>query len=84
MKDKEFNDWLDTFVEEKEIDLNEMHTHTDMSGAIHLFETNDVINLIKATSDEEKAIIKNKIISIDFNNGDIVDFLKFLFEIQLD
>ncbi len=72
-----FNKWLDTFIEEKGIDLQqvlEVKTETN----IHYFEVGNIIDNIKATTPEEQAEIKDMIVKIDFHNGDVVDYFRHL------
>lgn len=72
-----FNKWLDTFIEEKGIDLEqviEIKTETNT----HYFEVGNIIANIKATTPEEQAGIKDMIVKIDFHNGDVVDYFRHL------
>ena len=72
-----FDKWLDTFVEEKGIDLGQiLEVKTDKNT--HYFEVGNIIENIKATTPEEQEEIKNMIIKIDFYNGDVVDYFKHL------
>lgn len=72
-----FNQWLDTFIQEKGIDLDYTFTIED-EGITHIFELGNVIENIKTTSIEEQNAIKDMIVKIDFNNGDVVDYFKHL------
>ena len=76
-QNESFNKWLDTFIEEKGIDLEETFT-IEENGQLHIFELGNVIDNIKATSKEEQKAIKDMIIKIDFNNADVVDYFKHL------
>ena len=72
-----FDKWLDTFVEEKQIDLGQIiEIKTDDN--IHYFEIGNIIENIKSTTPEEQAEIKNMIVKIDFYNGDVIDYFKHL------
>lgn len=72
-----FNSWLDTFIEEKGIDLGQiLEVKTDKNT--HYFEVGNIIENIKATTPKEQEEIKNMIIEIDFYNGDVVDYFKHL------
>ena len=51
-EDSSFDEWLDTFIEEKGIDLDEIFS-IESNGEIHYFELGNVIENIKATSKEE-------------------------------
>ena len=76
-EDTSFNKWLDIFIREKEIDLDYTFTIED-EGITHIFELGNVIENIKTTSKEEQNAIKDMIVKIDFNNGDVVDYFKHL------
>lgn len=72
-----FNNWLDTFIEEKGIDLEQiLEVKTEKNT--HFFEVGNVIENIKATTPEEQEEIKKTIIKMDFYNGDVVDYFKHL------
>ena len=72
-----FNNWLDTFIEEKGIDLEQiLEVKTEKNT--HYFEVGNVIENIKTTTPEEQEEIKKTIIKIDFYNGDVVDYFKHL------
>lgn len=72
-----FNKWLDNFIEEKGIDLNEV-IEVKTENNTHYFEVGNVVENIKATSQQEQAKIKDMIVKIDFYNGDILDYFKHL------
>ena len=72
-----FEKWLDIFIEEKGIDLNEVFS-IETNGEVHYFEIGNVIENIKATSKEEQEEIRKMIVKIDFNNADVVDYFKHL------
>ena len=76
-EDTSFNKWLDTFIQEKGIDLDYTFTIED-EGITHIFELGNVIENIKTTSKEEQNAIKDMIVKIDFYNGDVVDYFKHL------
>ena len=72
-----YNSWLDTFIEEKGIDLGQiLEVKTDKNT--HYFEVGNIIENIKATIPKEQEEIKKMIIKIDFYNGDVVDYFKHL------
>lgn len=73
----EFDNWLDTFIEEKEIDLGHI-IEIKTNNNVHYFEIGNIIENIKATSKEEQAVIKDTIVKIDFNNGNIIDYFEHL------
>lgn len=72
-----FDNWLDNFIKEKEIDLDETFT-IESNRQAHIFEIGNIIENIKATSSKEQNEIKDMIVKIDFHNGDVVDYFKHL------
>lgn len=76
-EETEFNKWLDTFIEEKGIDLNETFT-IEENGQLHIFEIGNIVENIKTTTQKEQEEIKNMIVKIDFYNGDVIDYFKHL------
>lgn len=75
-----FNKWIDTFIEEKGIDLQKV-IEIKTEKNTHYFEIGNIVENIKATTLEEQSTIKDTIIKIDFYNGDILDYFKFLAKI---
>ena len=74
---KSFNTWLDTFIDEKGIDLDEtFEISTD--NLLHLFSYGFIVECIKNTTASEQKAIKNKIVYIDFKNGDVLPFFRHL------
>lgn len=76
-EENSFDNWLDNFIKEKEIDLDETFT-IESNGQVHIFEIGNIIENIKATSSKEQNAIKDMIVKIDFHNGDVVDYFKHL------
>lgn len=68
-----FEKWLKLFIEEKEIDLEETFTIGN-----NIFDYEYVVECIKAANPEEQANIKNMLVKIDFKNGNVRDFLRYL------
>lgn len=73
-----FNEWLDTFIEEKEIDLDEEFTLTAPDGTPNIMSYGVVIEHIMLTTKEEQEKIKDIIVKIDFKNGDVKHFFRHL------
>lgn len=73
-----FNQWIDTFVAEKGIDLD--HTFEIEGGdwGTNFIPVAVVIEHMKITTPAEQKQIKNVIVKIDFANGDILDFFQYL------
>ena len=74
---KSFDKWIDTFIEEKRIDLNEIFS-IESNGETHYFELGNVVENIKATSKQEQEEIRKMLVKIDFHNADVVDYFKHL------
>ena len=72
-----FEKWLDTFIEEKNIDPEEYFEITDDNGW-NLIPYGCIIEAMKATSPEEQAAIKKTIVQIDFINGDVKHYMRHL------
>lgn len=73
-----FEKWLDTFIEEKGIDLEENTFEIEHNGELHLVESGFVVELIKKASKPEQATIKNQLVRIDFVNAPVIPYLKHL------
>ena len=70
-----FNNWLNTFVEEKDLDLD--HTfEVEGDGGLNLIPLGAVIETMQAWPTDLQAKTKGKLVSIDFANGDVVPFFK--------
>lgn len=72
-----FNKWLDTLIEEKGIDTEQLFEVEGASG-LNIIPLGCVVEAIKATCKQEQAAIKAMLVKIDFVNGDIVDYFKHL------
>lgn len=77
MKKNEFDEWLDKYIEEKGINLDEPFS-LEVDGVGHLFDYASIIEQIKHTSKSEQEKIRNKITEIEFYNADVKDFLRHL------
>ncbi len=75
--DISFNNWLDTFIDEKGISLDDIF-EIEENGEHHIFEIGNIVENIKATSPKEQAEIKDMLVKIDFHNGDVIDYFKHL------
>lgn len=72
-----FNKWLDTFLSEKEIDINTEFT-VESSGVIHFVSLDLLLNFIKKQPEETKSKIKKSIVYLDFHNSDVLDFFNHM------
>lgn len=71
-----FEEWLDRFLAEKKLP-NETF-QIEHKGAIHYINSEQIIDLIRATSKKEQLAIQKVIVGIDFKNGNVNHFLKHL------
>lgn len=77
MKKNEFDEWLDKYIEEKGINLEEIFS-LEIDGVGHLFDYASIIEQMKCTSKGEQEKIRNKIAEIEFYNADVKDFFRHL------
>ncbi len=73
----DFNTWLDTFLEEKEFDL-EAFFEIETDFALNLIPVGVVIEHLKIAPPEEQTAIQHILIRLDFFNQSILDFFKHL------
>lgn len=76
-KKDEFNNWLDKFIEEKGISLEETFS-LEVDGVGHLFDYENILDQIKTATDKEKKGIKTMLIKLDYENRDIKAYLRHL------
>ena len=76
-QENSFGKWLDTFIKEKGINLEDTFS-LDGDNNFHIFEVGNVIENIKIAPPEEQAQIKDMLVKIDFNNGSVLDFIRHL------
>jgi hypothetical protein len=73
-----FINWLETFLEEKDAPYVSWEL-TDESGTTHMIDSDVVVEFVKyECSADVQDDIKNAIVKIDFMNGDINHYLRFL------
>lgn len=72
-----FQDWLNTFIEEKGIDLEQTLTVDGQSGTNYM-PVSAVIDAMKSTGDREQAHIRHTLTVIDFKNGDPLHYINHL------
>lgn len=71
-----FEKWLDTLVEEKGIDLDEMFEINKTQ--LNIMSYGVVVEAIKTTGTAEQQAIKNMLVKIDFMNGDVKHYFRHL------
>lgn len=72
-----FAKWLDTLLEEKNIDIDQIIMVEGPSGE-NIMPLQIVTDAIKSAPANEQAAIKGMIVRIDFANGDVVHYFKHL------
>lgn len=72
-----FDRWLDKFLSEKEIDLEEGFEINGPSGPNFMYYEN-VVDAMKSTSSREQLLIQRKIVQLDYVNADIKKYLRHL------
>lgn len=72
-----FSNWLDVFLAEKNIDLDEIMTVEGDSGQ-NLIPVGCLVEVIKLAPEHEQRGIKAMMVRIDFRNGRIIDYLRHL------
>jgi len=75
VKQKTFSKWLDTFIEEKGIDLDQGFELISNTGVHHYMTLGVVIEAIKAAPLTEQKAIKLEIVKLDFVNAKIEKYL---------
>jgi hypothetical protein len=72
-----FSKWLDVFLSEKGIDLDEIMTVEGDSGQ-NLIPVGCLVDAIKSAPTHEQRGIKSMLVRIDFQNGKVMDYLRHL------
>lgn len=72
-----FNEWLDVFVEEKGIDKKRPFEFFQ-EGTWNYIPIDVIIDFVKQLPNEQKNIIKDTLVKIDFVNGNIYHYFRYL------
>lgn len=72
-----FDNWIDTFLSEKGIDVEHVLTVRGPSGPNRI-PVGSLVDLMKQAPRHEQAGIKSMIVRIDFSNGDVLDYFRHL------
>ena len=73
-----FNTWLDTFLEEKGIDVEQIMEIQGEFYGTNFIPVSELINQIKQAPFSERQGIKNMLVRIDYLNASVMDYLKHL------
>ena len=74
-----FEKWLDTFIDEKELDRNYVF-EIKYEDTTHLMKFKALTESIIALPEKHRKKIKNKLIAINIRNGNFMDFLNYVAE----
>lgn len=73
-----FNTWLDTFIDEKGIDLEHRFDVEGPQWGWNSIPLSVVVDTAKRTSSAEQTEIKNTLVQIDYKNGDVLHYFEHL------
>lgn len=73
-----FSRWLNTFVQEKKIDLERSIDVVDRKDIPHWMTVGVIVEALHNAPAREQAAIKNKLVEIDFRNGNVYPFFEYL------
>lgn len=73
-----FATWLDTFVEEKGLNVDHVFTVQGPRWGDNLIPLSAVIESAKSTGDAEQRAIKDMLVKIDFRNGNVMHYFEHL------
>lgn len=72
-----FDRWLDTFIEEKDLDVEHRFDKEGKEG-LNSIPLGSVLAAIKQTDAHEQSQIKATLVKIDYANGDVLHFFDHL------
>lgn len=73
----DFDKWFEIFLEGKNIPCQNWELLDD-EGVMHYIDTDVIIEFIYSLPDKDKKEIKKKLIQIDFVNGDVNEFFRYI------
>ncbi len=77
-KKLKFENWLDVFMEEKEVNTERVFEFINSEGIWNYMPLSVVIEFIKQLPNNQKDQIKTQIMKIDFVNGNVYNFFEYL------
>lgn len=72
-----FKNWLETFIEEKNIDLSDTIDAQGPSG-LNIIPIGCVIEYIESSPSEVQKNIKAAMVKIDFLNGNVIKYFEYI------
>lgn len=73
-----FSSWIDTFVEEKDLDLDHRFDVEGPEWGWNSIPLASVVDAAKQCCPTEQAQVKAKLVEIDLRNGDPMHFFEYL------
>ena len=74
-----FERWLDALIDEKELNRNHIFK-IEYEGTIHLMKFKVLIESIIALPEKHQNKIKDKLVAINFRNGDYIHYFSYVAE----
>ncbi len=80
MKKNDFAKWIDTFVSEKSIDTEATFVLDENVGLknFHVISVDAIVEFIKRKPKRVTDTVKSNFVAIDYNNGDAMDFFRYM------
>ncbi len=75
-----FNKWIDTLIEEKGLNLGHVFEVDGPVWGMNMIPLESVVEQIKTFPPQTQKLAKNKLVGIDFANGDVMHFFKYIAE----
>ena len=73
-----FEKWLDTLVAEKGLDLDHTFEYNGPVYGMNMIPLEAVVEQIKAFHPDTQKMTKNRLVEIDFKNGDVMHFFGYI------
>lgn len=75
---KIFNEWLDTFISEKRVCTETLFRIDGPDWGMNLIPFEVVLEHIRIASPDIQTKIKDELVRLDFANGNVMDYFRFL------
>lgn len=72
-----FRQWIDTFLREKGLSTEHMFDYNDDDGFATV-SLGAIVDAVCASNETVKELVKHKLVQIDFRNGDVLHFFRYL------
>ena len=72
-----FKNWLKKFIDETDLDREHVFEF-DHEGTLHLMEFENLVDSILSLPEEHRKKIKDKLVGIDSENGDLMHYLNWV------